>query len=181
MLTYHKVKQGTQEWHALRVRYPHTASLAYVLLTKGKRAASNTIGSHASGYWAQRGHDLEPKAIQVYEAVEGVTAEEIGFITNDDYPDCGYSPDQMIMKYNRPLEVKCFKEEKHLACLDGDIPNEVICQIQFGMMISEADMIPLINYNPDIEDSRLCYKMTPIYRDEQIIKRFKEKLYGGSR
>lgn len=75
-----------------------------------------------------------------------------------------------------PLEVKCFKEEKHLACLE-DTPIEVYAQIQFGLMISESDMARLIHYNPDIEDTSLCFKVIDVPRDEQLIKRFKEKLY----
>lgn len=174
MLTYHKVEQGSDEWHALRLQYPHTASLAWVLLTKGKNAARNTLGTHGTGYWAQRGHVLERQAIEVYSAVYGVQPESVGFITNTDYPGCGYSPDDMLPTI--ALEVKAFKEEKHLACLNGDIPPEVIAQIQFGLMISELNMGHLINYNPDIEDSSLCFKVTEIQRDERLIARFREKL-----
>lgn len=173
MIVTHQVKQGTDEWHALRVQYPHTASLAYVLLTKGKNAASNTIGSHGSGFWAQRGHILEEEAIEVYNAVYKCTAERPGFITNDDYPDCGWSPDGLVP--NIGIEVKCFAEAKHLECLNRT-PLEVYCQVQFGMMVGDLDLTHLIHYNPDIADSNLCFKVIEVQRDNRLIERFKEKL-----
>lgn len=181
MLTYHKVEQGSPEWHALRIGLI-TASNAMVLLTKGKNAARGTAGSHGSGFWAERGKILEREAIEIYETVYGVESEAFGFITNEEFPESGYSPDNVVVKLLRPLEVKCFKEEKHLACIAGDIPNEVIAQIQYGLMVTGWDLAHLINYNPDIEDSEKCFHVTPIARDELIIARFKEKLgIGGTR
>jgi hypothetical protein len=176
MLITHQVKQGTDEWHALRLQYPHTASLAGVLLAKGKNAASNTQGSHGSGFWAQRGHILEDEAIEVYEAVYGVKVERPGFITNDKYPDAGYSPDAMLPTV--AIEVKCFAEARHLECLKIT-PLEVYAQVQFGLMIAELDMAHLVHYNPDIADSKLCFRVIEVPRDEKLIERFKLKLYGG--
>lgn len=173
MVTIHSVKQGTDEWHGLRVQYPHTASLAYVLLTKGKNAASNKFGVRGTGFWAERGHILEEEAVDVYNAVYGVEIERVGFVTNDQYPNCGYSPDGLLP--SRGIEVKCFKEEKHLACLT-DIPTEVYAQVQFGMMVAELPDCDLIFYNPDIEDSNLCFKVHRVLRDELLIKRFRIKL-----
>ena len=179
MLITHQVQQGTDEWHGLRVQYPHTASLAYVLLTKGKYAASNKYGVRGTGYWAERGKILEDEAIEVYNAVYGVTVERVGFITNDNYPDCGWSPDGLIIlddgKHRRGIEVKCFKEEKHLACL-SDIPSEVYAQCQFGSMIGELDDLDLIFYNPDVEDANLCFKVHRLLPDALLFKRFKTKL-----
>jgi hypothetical protein len=177
MLTYHKVEQGSSEWHALRIGKV-TASNAAVLLARGKKAATGTANISSGGFWAERGHILEVKALEAYEAVYDVKTEAIGFMTNDQFPDAGYSPDNYVVIKNgiMPLEVKCFKEEKHLACLE-DTPIEVYAQIQFGLMISESDMARLIHYNPDIEDTSLCFKVIDVPRDEQLIKRFKEKLY----
>lgn len=178
-ITYYKVVQGSAAWHALRIGKV-TASNAMTLLSKGKYAATGTMGIGTSGFWAERGHILEREALEVYESVYGVQTEEVGFITNSDYPDCGYSPDNMRVpiELNYPLEVKCFKEERHLLCLD-DTPMEVYAQIQFGLMICEGDEADLIHYNPDIADNSLCFKVIKVLRDELLIARFKDKLGLG--
>jgi len=182
MVITHTVKQGTDEWHGLRVQYPHTASLAYVLLTKGKHAASNKFGVRGTGFWAERGHILEDEAIDIYESVYGVKVERIGFVTNTEYPKCGWSPDGgigllivSVDGHRRGIEVKCFKEEKHLACID-EIPTEVYAQCEFGEMIGELDDLDLIFYNPDIEDSSLCFKVHRLLPDHILFKRFRIKL-----
>lgn len=176
MLITHDVKQGTDEWHALRIGKV-TASNASVLLSKGKYAATGTSGSHGSGFWAQRGHILEEEAIEVYEAVYGCHIERPGFVTNDDYPDAGWSPDGFRPDVRIGIEVKCFAELRHLDCLNVT-PLEVYAQVQFGNMIGDLDMTHLVHYNPDIADSSLCFKVIEVPRDDRLIERFKLKLYG---
>jgi len=174
MLTYHNLTQGSDPWHALRIGKV-TASNAHVLLSKGKYAATGTAGLHTSGFWAERGHILENEAIEVYEAITGLTVERTGFITNEDYPDCGFSPDGYVELNGSlmPIEVKCFAEARHLLCLE-DTPIEVYAQIQFGMMITESDKTMLLHYNPDIADDKLCFKAIEVHRDELLIERLNE-------
>jgi len=169
VVTNHNIDQNTDLWLELR-KGKVTASNAYILLTKGKNAAiSANNGGGGENFWSKRGHILEGEAIEIYESVTGKKVEIIGFITNDKYPDCGYSPD------GYKLESKSFKSEKHLACIN-ELPIEVYCQVQFGMMIAEWDDIDVILYNPDIEDSKLCFKVINVKRDEKLIKRFEKKL-----
>jgi YqaJ-like viral recombinase domain len=171
MITVHKVKQGSKEWHELR-KGRLTASNAAVLLARGINAAVNNGKDSGSGYWAERGKTLEKQAIEIYEAVKGVKVLHAGFVTNTDYPDCGYSPDGFKP---RLIEVKCFAEEKHLKCLE-EIPTTVYAQAQFGMMIAESDECDVVFYNPDIEDNSLCFKVITVKRDEQLIARFRKIL-----
>lgn len=167
----HKVNQSSQEWHLLRENKV-TASNAYILLKKGVKAATNGVyKEHNSGFWGNRGLILEKEAIEIYEQVKNKKVELVGFVTNSKYPNCGYSPDGW------GVEVKCFQKEKHLKCME-ELPIEVYCQVQFGMMITDQKKIDVILYNPDIEDSSLCFKAVEVKRDNTLIKRFKEKLKG---
>jgi hypothetical protein len=98
---------------------------------------------------------------------------QVGFVTNDKYPNCGYSPDGILP--DRIIEVKAFNESKHLAS-HNDIPFDVMAQIQFGLMISEMPVGVLVLYNPDINniDQNLLLKVIP--RDDKIIANIERKL-----
>jgi hypothetical protein len=63
----------------------------------------------------------------------------------------------------------------------GNIPQEVYAQVQFGIMVGDLIDTDAIFYNPDVADDRLAFKVHRILRDELLIARFKEKLYGGGR
>jgi hypothetical protein len=174
MLTIHEVEQRSPEWFKLRDGLV-TGSNAFTLLTRGKNAAINNGQSNGGGYWAKRGKDLEPQALEIYQAVFELPVVSYGFITNSDYPGCGYSPDGIV-----PMqvldEVKCFAGDKHDNCLTS-IPNEVYAQIQFGLMICELEVGHLILYNPDMKDLANCFKVHVIDKDEKLINRFKVALY----
>lgn len=169
----HSVEQNTPEWLRLREGLI-TASNAHTLLTKGANAAraANKANSSGGGYWANRGHELEDEAIEIYRRIKDVDVMRPGFITNSDYPACGYSPDGYA---GILIEVKAFKDDKHIACL-SETPTEVYAQCQFGMMIAECSELDLIHYNPDLDNPKLCYKVIRIERDERLIRRFEEKL-----
>lgn len=175
MIQIHQVQQGSDEWFALR-KDRVTASNAGTLLLRGVNAAllRNTVDGvdiSSGGYWSNRGHILESEAIEIYEQVKGTKVALAGFITNDSFPGCGYSPDG----WEPLVEVKCFATEKHIASI-GEMPMEVYAQVQFGMMVAEKDFTDVIFYNPDIEDSRLCFRSVRVARDERLIARLKEKL-----
>lgn len=176
MIVLHDVAQGTNKWHALRVDLV-TASNAYILLIKGKLAAIGKHGAqyNGSGYWAKRGLALEAPALEVYCAVNDCEVERPGFVTNDEYPDCGWSPDALRPGPRIGVEVKAFKEEKHLACFTS-IPPEVYAQCQFSMMVYDNDQVDLVLYNPDIDDPAKCYFQHNIKRDPLLIKRFRHQL-----
>jgi hypothetical protein len=167
--TQHNIEQNTPEWLELR-KGKITASNAHILLKNGRNAAISANNKESGGgFYADRGHILEDEALEIYEGITGIKPAKIGFITNDKYNDCGYSPDA------DHIEIKCFKEEKHLTSMDG-LPLEVYTQVQFGMMIAEWDYIDVLLYNPDIEDNKLCFKIVRVDRDEKIIERFRAKL-----
>lgn len=176
MLTITNVKQGSPEWHKLRAGKV-TASNASILLYKGKLSAIEQNKPGFSGYWAQRGHILEEEAISIYEKVFKSNVIRYGFVQNSLYPDCGWSPDGLVILPDKRIgiEVKAFKEDKHINSIKT-LPPEVIAQCQFGIMIGELDYMDVVLYNPDLDDTGLCFKTIKIYPDKLIIKRFIDKL-----
>lgn len=164
MITIHDVKQNTPEWHELRSGKV-TASNAWKLLTYGK---ANAIGTSTfkGNYHTERGHTLEPIAIELYAKANLVDVQTVGFVTNDKYPDCGASPDGIA---ERLIEVKCFGKDKHLSITNRSIPPEIVAQVQFQMMICEFDTCDLVLYNPEVEPQHALRILT--IKANKIIQR----------
>lgn len=150
MIHVHEITQGTDDWHKIR-EGKFTGSTAYKLL--GSFGASEYArarqSSFAGNYYTKRGHVLEDEAIELYEQIQKTTVDRPGFVTNDLYPECGYSPDGIDGQYL--LEVKCFGEKPHMEILGNGIPVKILAQIHFGMLICEKKLARLILYNPELE------------------------------
>lgn len=170
MITIHSVEQGTDEWHKLR-RGKVTASNAHKLLQFGKSRALEE-SSFKGNYHTERGKDLEKYAIDQYEKSNLIDVQRIGFVTNDTYPDCGASPDGIT---DRLIEVKCFKDSKHLSITWKTIPFEVQAQIQFGMMICELDKCDLVLYNPEV-DPRMALRVITVKAVKKVHQNIRRAL-----
>lgn len=206
MIEIHNLEQGTDEWQALRAG-KYTGSNAHKLLRFGAIEYALAQESNFKGnYYTKRGHLLEDQAIQVYEKITGASVLRAGFITNSKYPDCGYSPDGIDVTsldgyaLNKGgfkaegylLEVKCFNKKRHREIASGDIPMEIMAQIQFGMMITGMIRALLIIFNPDFAkkmitvkgnlmpnpdyEPKLAFKMIEIRRNVSIERNFKNIL-----
>jgi hypothetical protein len=169
MITIHDVKQGSETWHKLRREVAWTGSTVIHLL-KGKVRPPEILFTNK---WTERGKLFEPQALLAYKMATGREYTEVGFVTNDEYPTCGYSPDGI--SGDTLLEVKCFNGDRHRMLLREEIPAEVIAQIQFGMMVCELNEAQLIAYNPNDSDANILY-IIDIPRDEKIIANIKKRL-----
>lgn len=171
MVTIHNIDQGTNEWLEARVG-KFTGSNAYKLLKYGRtdKARVEANPSFTGNYWTKRGQDLEPFAIAAYEMVKDVKVERPGFITNDDYPECLFSPDGIVGK--TLLEVKCFGEKKHTAVNRRNIPDEILAQVHFGMIMAELEDAHLVLFSDEV-DERHGLKIIPIKQDKKLIARLK--------
>lgn len=173
MITIHQVEQGTDEWQQLRAG-KYTGSNAHKLLKHGAGAYSLTEATQFTGnFWTKRGHLLEDEAIELYERITRAQIDRPGFVTNDNFPTCGYSPDALTG--TAVIEVKCFDEPRHLKVLAGDIPLEILAQIHFGMLICERKLGKLVLYNPKLEPKK-AFAIIPIGANRTIKTNFKRIL-----
>ncbi|HEX4201340.1 MAG TPA: YqaJ viral recombinase family protein [Chthoniobacterales bacterium] len=174
MITVHEVEQGSDEWQELRAG-KYTGSNAHKLLRHGAGTYALTEQNGFGGnFWTKRGHLLETEAVELYERIARVSVDRPGFVTNDRYPRCGYSPDGLVLE-RALLEVKCFDEPKHLKLIAGDISLEILAQVHFGMLICERKIAYLLPYNPKLEP-RKAFKIIPIKFNRAIANNFKRIL-----
>ena len=162
--------QRSPEWYSIRAG-KWTGSTIIELL-RGK-----TVIPEYSDYdnlYMKRGRMLESLAIEAYicETYHNNTNVKFpGFVTNSNYPGCGYSPDGL--DGNILLEVKCLNGEHHEDLVKGNIPPQYMAQIQFGLMITGHKFAKLIAYNPDSQNS---LAIILIKRDMKIRNNIEQKL-----
>ena len=195
MVTVHDVQQGSDIWHKLREGL-YTGADADKLLVHGKSIkivdgvimgyGQNEVSTFRGNFYTKRGHILEDQAIDFYQDINGIYVPRPGFVTNDRFPHCGYSPDGYPP--DRNLEVKAFNMKKHLALYKGDIPLKILAQIYFGLVISEKTFAELVIINPDFAkriidgvqnpnyNPKLAYKAIPIKLTYSIKKHFENRL-----
>lgn len=132
---YDDLAQGTQEWLEVRAGLV-TCSNALTLMNKGKEQCKEanqlSLGRlKTNGNWyAERGHVIENEFRDAYNKKlheMGMKIVECGFITNDDYPDVGYSPDGLIVKEGA--------EEDILGLIEFKAYNDLVIR-SFGRAVS---------------------------------------------
>lgn len=182
MITTHDVDQKTEEWQKLRAG-KYTGSNADKLLAHANKLkivdgvisgySLTEISGFTGNFYTRRGGLLEDEAIELYKAIRKVEVERPGFVTNSRYPMCGYSPDGICT--DRTIEVKCFKEDKHLSIYNGDIPISVLAQTHFGMLICDKPLCDLVIYHPKLPPKQ-AFKIIAIKQNRRINANFKRIL-----
>ena len=96
----HHVTQGSPEWTALRIGIPTASafdkiitpakgqlsksSRPYAFLLVAEQLLGRTLDSLEGLEWIERGKELEPQAVRMYEFAEDCETAPVGFITSDD-------------------------------------------------------------------------------------------------
>lgn len=201
----HKVEQKSKEWFELRIQYPLTASKAQAIATAGKGLETLCLSKmserystgekeYFSGKDTDRGNELEPQAITVYELKNNVEVEEIGFVTNDSISKMGgVSPDGHVGD-DGMVEVKCHNDEIHFKNVlefkkTGTIKIEsgYMWQMQMQLLFTGRKWCDHIKFNPNFKDSLIVVRVTPdavmqkkildgLKKGEEIIKEIEKNI-----
>jgi hypothetical protein len=171
----HDVKQGSEEWLALRRTYFTGSALGEWLLdgdrTKTSRKAWqnaiwNKLGELSQDdepekeTWAmRRGKKLEPNAREAYQIHTGFKVTEIGFISHD-CEGFGVSPDGLVAVqtrhtgangWNHGLELKCPVARTMLMWLDaGTLPGEHKLQVHASLAASGLQRWDFFAWHPEL-------------------------------
>ena len=168
----HDVAQRTPEWFELR-RGRVTASNAEILLTKGLDDALASNDKRFGGnFYTDRGLTLEPMAVDAYERIYDVSVVQVGFVTNDEYPNAGASPDGIVG--DTLIEIKCFMDAKHMSIKSiNDVPFSVLAQVQFSMLVCGLPKAHIVLFNPDVPatDAFKCFELDASLPTQRNINR----------
>ena len=154
-------QQGTQEWHEARLGIPTASCFSKIVTGKGKPSdqresymydlAGSEIGiksAFGGSAATERGHELEPYALEYYSILNDVKVEKVGFIVSD----CGRfggSPDGLVGATGG-IEIKCCEEEEHLRLMASDVvPTKYRPQVYGLLWLSKRKWWDFVAYHPD--------------------------------
>lgn len=173
----HNVEQGTDEWFALRLQYPLTASNAQAIGNQGKgletlcweklaEKYSNADKQKYTNTHLDRGVELEPLARDMYELETGNSVIEAGFITNESISKVGGASPDGLVNDDGLLEIKCFDDTKHFRAIIENkktgtfkIELQYIWQMQQQMLFTGRKWCDFVAYNTNYEQSLLIQRV----------------------
>ncbi|MEG2328275.1 MAG: YqaJ viral recombinase family protein [Akkermansia sp.] len=102
-----------------------------------------------------RGNALEPVARELFVERTGFDVRQVGFVTHDDSPVLGCSPDGLVYRDGVPvagLEIKCPLGKNHARYLyEGVLPSEYKAQVHGSMVVTGLDSWWFMSFNPGFE------------------------------
>lgn len=198
MIHIDDVKQGTPEWHELRLYIP-TASHFERILTPKKLAPSTNnsylmeklaqwavggpideLDGGGLGGWTHRGTEMEEEAVTSYEFEMNVDTKPGGFFLRDDRM-VGGSPDRLVGD-DGVLEIKCPAAKTHIGyLLRGNVAEEYKCQVQGLLWITGRDWADVMSYSPIMPNSivRMARDEPFIVALKAAVDAFVERLLSG--
>ena len=185
-----EIIQGSDEWKALRLGKV-TASRVADLMARTKTGYSTSRANYMAQLIAERltdtpaetytnaamqhGVDTEPEARAAYEFYQGVTVEQVAFVSHPKIDQAGASPDGLIGD-DGLVEIKCPNTATHLETLLGQaVPGKYETQMQFQMACTGRKWCDFVSYDPRMpENMRLFIKRLP--RDDKRIAELESEI-----
>ena len=180
-------EQGGIEWQEARLGIPTASEFSRIVTPGGKASASakrymaDLVAERVLGYsvveWqgnraTERGHALEPDALEYYGFLTDSAPAKVGFVYRDDEKMVGCSPDFMVGE-RVTGELKCPMEPGiHLIRLAMDeLPREYMLQVQGQIWVTGAERADFLDYYPELPP--LLVSVEP---DEKIFAAFDEHI-----
>ena len=178
-------EQGSEEWLKARLGIPTATGFENIVTATGKKSSGqikymaelieesilglqdNTFRSN----FMERGNQLEPLARSAYEFITGNDVIQVGGVYLDEHKEVMVSPDGLIPKLKKGLELKCPKMSTHIRyLLEGGVPGEYIVQVQANLWVTGYDTWDFVSYCPEYQKQTI-YLYTA-KRDEVLMKAF---------
>lgn len=181
----HDVAQNSDEWYQLRSGKVTASEFNKLITSEGKNStqinkliflkvaeilAEKRLQKFGGNKSTERGHELEPEAVNSYEFIKECEVERVGFVTDD---DClyGASPDGLVNR-EKGVELKCPDPDTHAEYLyHNKCPSTYYIQCQGGMLLTGYSVWDFVSYHPD-----LPMLVVPVKRDNDLIEKLKERI-----
>jgi hypothetical protein len=187
-MIHHRVEQGSGDWLKLHIGIP-TASQFHRIVTPANwrlskqarryafQLAAETLSNESTepltGIEAmERGKEMEPRAVQMYEFEQEVETVRCGFFTTDDGL-IGASPDRLIVGATAAaLEVKCpMARWVQLEYLIDGFGADYLPQAQGQIFVCELERCDRYAYHPGAPSV-----LVPTFRDEALQRSLRQAL-----
>ena len=178
-------EQRTEGWFQARLGKPSASSYHKLITPTGKPAASadsyinDLIAERITGRQAsvfvsdamQRGTDLEPLAVEVYELINDCKVFDIGFCLHDEI-EAGASPDGLVGDVGL-LEIKCPLGNAMVSYLRAGnvLPSKYIPQVQGQLWITGREWCDFMAYHPD-----MTVLLVRVERDQEYIDKLETEV-----
>ena len=159
-VNFHNVEQRSPEWLGLKVGKITGTRLKNVFKGNNLTLIDELISEKLTGQMEevfvtekmQRGVDMEPLGFAAYTEKTGEKVHEIGFVTNDMWPECGLSPDGFVSS-NGAIELKCPSSKKHIEYIrTNKVPAEYKYQIfMYFILCDDLDYVDFVSFDPRVE------------------------------
>jgi len=183
-----EVPQNSPEWIELRKGKITGSKLKDIVV---KRGSSKKIGFYQliADIVAdepdfqdplERGHELEPEAIELFEKEKGLKIDRVGMCISEFNENIAVSPDGLIKDskgvYNRAVEVKCLSSARHLkAYFEQKIPSEFIDQAcQYFIVNDDLQVLDFVFYDPRVHNLKMFVVSVTRIQLEKTIYLLKE-------
>ena len=184
------VEQNTDEWFNLRLGKATSSNFGKIMANDGKSFGNpaieyaqqialetitgkrNETNSYSNALM-QRGNELEPLAIEMYEEQNFVCVTNGGFNISDRLGD---SPDGNIGK--GCIEVKSVLANTQWKRLKkGGYDSSYQWQIQGHIWLGEKEWCDFVSYCPEMPENKQLYVFR-VYPDNKMMERMGERILG---
>lgn len=154
----HNIPQRSHEWHRLRLAKITGSRMKSIFSANNLPLVYELIAEEITQSWdetyvsqaMQRGIDLEPLALETYAALTGKQILQLGFITSDQYPYIGCSPDGISPDFSHAVEIKCPDTKNHVAYIAGkQLSKEYHYQaLSYFLAIETLQTLDFVSFDP---------------------------------
>lgn len=159
-IIHRDIEQHSPEWYAIKAG-KWSASKAAIIMggldTSGLASLVKDIawervfGATDGGFQSEamkRGNLLEAMAREWFAEDQGVTVEQVGFVSHATVPHVGWSPDGLCGP-RHGLEAKCPLHKAWMDCKKQmKVPSEYRWQTRWAMWVGELEWMSFVAWHP---------------------------------
>ena len=176
------VIQNSPEWQEIKLGVPSSSNFDKIVTVDGKPSkqkekymfklagekVSGMITESYQNFAMQRGIEMEEEARQLYQLLNSVEIETVGFCLAEGY---GCSPDGLVGQEGC-IEIKCPLPATHVGyLLDNKLPTDYFQQVQGQLLVTGRKWVDFMSYAPGIKPL-----IIRVERDDKFLTTLKAEL-----